>query len=260
MGSGATQGKLWGAKASDWAEYQEPTQAGFYKAVFEVVGIGPGKKLLDAGCGAGLALQIAAKLGAEVAGNDASQGLLAIAKQRLPKAELRLEDLEDTSFDPGSFDIVTSFMAVQFAADPVNALRMLSKVVKAGGQIALITWGLAEKCEMRDIIGAMASLLPPPPSGAGGPFTLGEPGKLEELAQSAGLKPGTSGEVDCPFEYPNIEVAIRANLSAGLGVGVVQVVGEGKVREVLTRPLSKYQKSDGSVKMENSFRYLISKV
>jgi ubiquinone/menaquinone biosynthesis C-methylase UbiE len=62
-----------------------------------------GTRLLDAGCGAGLLALLASFRGAEVSALDASPGLLAIARQRLPHADVREGDLEALPFADGSF-------------------------------------------------------------------------------------------------------------------------------------------------------------
>jgi 2-polyprenyl-3-methyl-5-hydroxy-6-metoxy-1,4-benzoquinol methylase len=94
MGSASVQGPLWGARAEDWAELAEPVQVTFYEAVFDALDVGPTTRLLDVGCGAGLALQIAAKRGATVAGLDAAEGPVAVARRGSPDADVRLGDLE----------------------------------------------------------------------------------------------------------------------------------------------------------------------
>ena len=71
MGSAQVQGKLWGPGARDWAELNEPSCTPFYEAVFDAIAVGPGMVMLDAGCGGGFALQLAAKRGATVTGFDA---------------------------------------------------------------------------------------------------------------------------------------------------------------------------------------------
>ena len=65
-------GRFWGARARDWAEVQERQFAAGYDDVLARTGVGPGTRLLDAGCGAGMAAARAAALGAIVAGIDAA--------------------------------------------------------------------------------------------------------------------------------------------------------------------------------------------
>ncbi|MBV9594909.1 MAG: class I SAM-dependent methyltransferase, partial [Actinobacteria bacterium] len=129
MGSASVQGPLWGAKAQDWSELTEPGQIPFYEAVFDALQVGPQTRLLDVGCGAGLALQLARKRGVDVAGLDASEGLLAVARERNPEADIRLGDLEQLPFPDATFTAATSFNAVQYAADPAAALRELRRVL-----------------------------------------------------------------------------------------------------------------------------------
>ena len=57
--------KLW-ARANDWPEIQGGRPA--YLAVFDRVGLKSGTAYLDAGCGAGMAAQIAVERGAQVFG------------------------------------------------------------------------------------------------------------------------------------------------------------------------------------------------
>src|SRR5580693_8231110 len=99
MGSAEMQGRLWGADARAWSELNEPHCAPLYE------------ELLDAGCGAGLALQLAAKRGATVTGFDASAPLLEIARERNPGADIHQGDLEQLPFEDNRFDVVTSFNA-----------------------------------------------------------------------------------------------------------------------------------------------------
>src|SRR5205823_3252323 len=178
MGSADKQGPLWGAAAQDWAEIAEPGQIPFYEAAFEAIGVGNGTNVLDVGCGAGLAMQLAEKRGATVSGIDAAQGLLVVARERVPAADVHHGDVEDLPFADDAFDAVTAFNSVQYAADPTAALREIKRVAKPGSGVTVVTWGTADQCEMRVLLGAIGSLLPPPPPGAGGPFALAAPGAL----------------------------------------------------------------------------------
>ena len=68
MGSAAVQGRLWGTGPRDWAEVIEPLLRPVHLATMEALRPLSGLSLLDAGCGAGLALRLAAKQGARVMG------------------------------------------------------------------------------------------------------------------------------------------------------------------------------------------------
>ena len=68
-------GRLWGARASDWAEIQESAMRPVYEAVLERTRVGSGTRYLDVGCGAGMAAQIAAARGAQVSAIDAAEAL-----------------------------------------------------------------------------------------------------------------------------------------------------------------------------------------
>jgi SAM-dependent methyltransferase len=258
MGSGSVQGPLWGTQARLWAELAEPGQTPFYEAVFDVLDITGSTRLLDVGCGAGLALQLAAARGATVTGLDASEGLISVARRRLPHADIRVGDLEELPFPDGSFTAVTSFNAVQYAADPHQALRELGRVAQPEAPIAIVTWGDPRRSEMRDVLAAIGGLLPPPPPGAGGPFALSHPGALEDLVRSAGLRAGQAGEVPTPYTYPNVETAVRAQSASGPAVRAAHYAGPEALRDALARVMRGYRQPDGAVRLDNVFRYLIA--
>ena len=170
-----------------------------------------GYKLLDVGCGPGLAAQLAALYGAQVAGLDAAETSLSIARERTPEGDFRVGEMEDLPWPDNTFDAVTGFNAFQYAADVVNALREARRVARPGGRVAIAVWGRAEDCETVAVVAALSKFLPPPPPGAPGPFALSAPGRVEGLLQQAGLAPLTSGEVECPFEFPDLETALRGH-------------------------------------------------
>lgn len=258
MGSAHIQGALWGAAADDWADLQEPTQAPLYDATFEVLGITNGTRLLDVGCGAGYALQLAAKRGADVAGLDASEGLLAVARTRLPGADIQQGDVEDLPFTAHSFDAVTAFNSVQYATEPTNALREIKRVATRGGPVAVASWGDPDRCETRSVIAAMGALMPPPPPGSGGPFALAAPGALEALVERAGLTAEDAFEVPTPFVYADVASAVRANLASGPGRATIANSGADTAREALASVLQPFVGADGGVRLENVFRVVIA--
>jgi SAM-dependent methyltransferase len=260
MGSAEKQGQLWGADARAWSELNEPHCAPLYEAVFDAIGVGSGTVLLDAGCGAGLAVQLAAKRGAVVSGLDASGALLEIAQERNPDADLRQGDLEDLPFADDSFDAVTAFNSVQYATDPIAAVRQLGRVTRPGGSVGVLTWGPPEQCETSTILVAIGGLLPPPPPGAEGPFALSAPGRLEALVESAGLRPSIGGEATMAFQFPDLEAAVRAQLTSGPARVAIEHAGLPAVRAALAEAYTSNRQADGSYRQENVFRYLIASV
>jgi SAM-dependent methyltransferase len=259
MGSAEMQGRLWGPGARDWSELNEPGCTPFYESVFDAIAVGPGMALLDAGCGGGFALQLAAKRGATVTGFDACAPLLDIARERVPDADIRQGDLESLPFAEHTFDAVTAFNSVQFAADQVAALRELRRVAKSGAPVGILVWGAAERCESRVILAAIGGLLPPPPPGAEGPFALSGPGRLEELAEAAGLVPERADEVPTPLIYPDLDTAVRTQLSSGPARLAIEHAGQPATRKALAAAFADSRQPDGSYRQDNAFRYLIAR-
>jgi SAM-dependent methyltransferase len=258
MGNADVQGALWGAAPEDWAELVEPQSAPLYEAVLDALGVTAGRSYFDAGCGSGLALELARDRGATVAGLDAAAGLLDVARRRVPDGEIRHGDLEALPFPPNSFDAVTAFNSVQYAADPVAALREIARVARSGAPVGIATWGAAEQCETRTVLAAIGGLLPPPPPGAGGPFALSEPGKLEDLAVTAGLAPTQATDIAIAFEFADLDTALRGHLSSGPARRAIDVAGRGAVDAALRAALEPSLRADGSSHQANVFRYLIA--
>jgi SAM-dependent methyltransferase len=201
-GSATVQGELWGARARDWAEVQEPAQHELYPPVFDAAGVGEGTSLLDAGCGSGVAAAIAHDRGAKVSGIDAAVQLVEIARDRVPAADFSVGELEALPYDDDSFDVVTGFNAFQYAADPVHALQEARRVARPGGTVAILTWGQPEHCEATAIIRALGSLPPPPPPGAPGPQCTVRSGRARGPRAAGGADPGARRRVQHALGVP----------------------------------------------------------
>lgn len=259
MGSAAVQGRLWSGAARDWADHQEPAMMPGYEAVFDAIGVGPEVHLLDAGCGAGLAMQLAGKRGARPTGLDAAAGMLAIAWERLPHADIRHGDLERLPFDRGIFDAVTAFDAVAYADQPVAALREFARVARPGAPVAVLTWAEPDRCGCRVVLDAVGGLLPESSPGAPGPFALAGPGTLEALAAAAGLGVEVVAEVAVPVRYRSLDIAVQAQLSTGPVQRAVAYVGRQVTAEAVAAALAGSEQPDGSVCLASTVRYLVGR-
>ena len=253
-----TNGRLWGARARDWAEVQEGQCAATYHAVLTRADVGQGTHHLDVGCGAGMAAQLSALLGAKVAGVDAAEALLAIARERTPEGDFRQGDIEALPFDDDTFDLVTGFNSFQYAGDPTQALREAGRVTKTGGMIVMMTWGEPAGMEAASLVGAMKPLLPPPPPGAPGPFALSEEGALRAFAKAGGLTPGAVFDVDTPWFYPDEATALRGQAAAGVAVKAMDHSGEAAFMAATRAALAPFRQPDGSFRIGARFRCLVA--
>jgi SAM-dependent methyltransferase len=257
-GSALVQSKLWGARARDWADLQENQVTQLYETVLERLGVGQGTRLLDAGCGAGLAAQIAARRGAVVTGLDATPELLEIARERVPNGEFTTGELEALPYRDDTFEAVTGFNSFQYATNPQIALEHARRVAQPGAPIAIVTWAVPERCEAAAYLAALKPLLPPAPPDAPGPFALSAPGALEQLATAAGLTPGAADEVTCRWTYPDLDTALRALLSAGPAVRAIETSGESAVRTAIETAIAPFHDRAGAYRVGSAFRYLIA--
>jgi SAM-dependent methyltransferase len=100
QGTSGVQGPLWSERADDWAELMEPQMKPAFEAALDALAVGPKTRLLDVGCGSGLALRLAADRGADVTGLDASTGLLVHARRRVPGATIVEGEIESSRSKP----------------------------------------------------------------------------------------------------------------------------------------------------------------
>lgn len=259
MGTADVQSQLWGARASDWAEVQEGVVVPLYEAVLHQTAVGAGTTLLDIGCGAGMFCQMAAKLGAQVSGLDATEPLLAIARERVPHGDFRTGEMEQLPYANNTFEVVTGFNSFQYAASPVHALQEASRVARMGTPVVIAVWGKPEDTQAAAYLAALGSLLPPPPPGAPGPFALSQDGMLEALVTQAGMTPERVKEVDCLWDYPDEQTALRGLLSAGPAIRAIQHAGEEQVREAVAKAIMPFKTASGRYQLRNKFRYLIAR-
>jgi SAM-dependent methyltransferase len=257
-GSALRHGPLWGARAADWAlneEQQTPT----YEEVTRRLGLRDGHRVLEVGCGTGVFLRMAADRGVAVSGIDASRELVAIARERVPEADVRVGEMQALPHADNEFDAVLGFNAFFFAADMVEALREAVRVTKPGGQVAIQVWGRPERCDLTAMKHAVASVAPVHPDGdEPAPPALWEDGVLEGVASAAGLTPREAFDISWSFWFPDYETLARAMVSPGLVVELLQIVEEATVRAAILEALAPYRLADGGYALRNEWHTLIA--
>jgi demethylmenaquinone methyltransferase/2-methoxy-6-polyprenyl-1,4-benzoquinol methylase len=110
---------------------------------------GPGDTVLDVATGTGaVARVLALSKGCDVVGLDQSPEMLAEARRRIDAAGLsdRIRLVEGSAealpFGDGEFDALTFTYLLRYVDDPAATLRELARVVRPGGTIASLEFGI----------------------------------------------------------------------------------------------------------------------
>ncbi|WP_165989297.1 class I SAM-dependent methyltransferase [Streptomyces sp. YIM 98790] len=257
------------SRARDWAEIQERMFVPLYDAVYERLAVGRETRLLELGCGTGLALLRAAARGAQVTGTDTDPERLRLARERLlPEPEgggrrypARLVDGTVPDPAPDPYTLVTAFGALPDA----EVLRRAAGLAAPGTPVVLTGWGRPETCAATVALGVGARLagrLSGTPGRGGDSAVPPEPPGAEAvaaLAREAGLHPADGGEVSCPFGYPGLACALRGLLATGSFDSAVQAAGHEQVAKELAESLHPYVNPDGTVWLPNTLTYLIAR-
>lgn len=95
------------------------------------------KKILDVGCGTGIATRQLAQFGAKVIGSDVSAEMIAEARQDSTDTEYVVTPTHQLPFEDGSFDIVTAFSAFHWFTDS-GSVNEIKRVLNKDGLFAII--------------------------------------------------------------------------------------------------------------------------
>jgi demethylmenaquinone methyltransferase/2-methoxy-6-polyprenyl-1,4-benzoquinol methylase len=113
------------------------------------VEVGPADTVLDVATGtAAVAIELTRRTGCHVIGLDQSAEMLEAGRRRVEAAGLegRIELAHGTAerlpFEDASFAALTFTYLLRYVADPAETMRELARVVRPGGTIAMLEFGL----------------------------------------------------------------------------------------------------------------------
>jgi SAM-dependent methyltransferase len=163
------------------------------EALVATLGLRPGMRVMDLGCGDGTTALPAARLGADVLGVDIAENLVRAGNDRARAAGLanirfvegdasNLEGIEN-----GSFDRVVSVFGAMFAPRPADVAREMVRVTRPGGAIVMGNWIPNDPTLVAQILRISSAYSPPPPQGFVSPMTWGVQDHVLERFGAAGV-------------------------------------------------------------------------
>ena len=181
------------------------------EAVVESLGVNPGLKVLDLGCGDGTTALPAARRGADVLGIDIARNLVEAGNRRAHEqglTNLRFHEgdacnLSELAAD--TFDLVVSIFGAMFAPKPFDVAKEMVRVTRPGGRIVMGNWIPNDPTLVAQILRISAAYSPPPPEGFVSPMTWGVESHVLERFGAAGVP---NEHITCvrdtyTFNYPN---------------------------------------------------------
>jgi uncharacterized peroxidase-related enzyme len=214
----------WGRRAVDFATLCEPANCREYVALHHHLGVGPGDRLLDMACGAGLAVELATAVGATCSGIDASPRLVAVARDRNPRADLRVGDMQDLPWPDASFDVVTSFRGI-WGTTP-DAVAEAHRVLVSDGRLGVTVWGHVKRSPGAWSMEPLRLATAPKVEHQAAMVALGRPGAGEDLLARCGFVDIQRHEIPFVLEFADPEAYARAISSVGPAYEAIENVGE----------------------------------
>ena len=172
-------GKIWFGHLGGWGHKSVTNWAiGF-------MDIQPTDRVLDIGCGGGMAVKLIAQMAVEgfVAGVDYSEEMVQQARKRnmaavqAGRVEIKHGNVAVLPYDDESFDKVIAVETFYFWPDPVANLQEVRRVLKPGGRVALAMEGSKEPPNQRKQVALAARMEFPLYSGA----------EMKEMLAAAGF-------------------------------------------------------------------------
>jgi SAM-dependent methyltransferase len=227
-------GELWGRRAAQRAVHGARMSMPAWKTAIERTNITAGTTVLDLACGSGEFCALATEAGAHATGIDASHEMIALARAAAPTAEFHVQPLGRLPWEDGTFDVVTAFNALFFAADPEEAF---AEAVRVGRDYVVVCEWHPE--HLSDVLTIGQSLRPP--SGRRRAMT---PEPQQKLT------------IDVPQEHPDEATMLCAFLSVGGVQPIIESEGEESVAAKIRAATEPFRTADGGYRFAN--KYLMS--
>ena len=216
----------WDAAAAGWNHHTVLIHDWLHDAtqtMLDEARIGPGARVLDIAAGAGdQTMDIARRIGTQgqVLATDVSPGILALAQKNaeakgLLQVRTHVADAQSLGLAGANFDAAVSRLGLMFCRSPLAALREIRAALRPQGRLSALVFGRPEHNPCLTITLATArkhtglangtAMQAPRPFEPGSLMSLGKPGLLEELLQTAGFVDVSMRYVLAPFHTNSAE-------------------------------------------------------
>lgn len=175
------------------------------------LGVPPGSRWLDVGCGTGALTEtiLAAASPHAVRGVDPSEGYVAFAcdQVRDPRASFTVGNAQQLPCETGAYDAVVSGLVLNFVPQPELAVAEMARAARPGGAVAAYVWDYAGQMQlMRHFWDAAVALdLGALDLDEGRRFPLCKPDPLRQLFAGAGLDRIEVGAIDVPTHFRDFD-------------------------------------------------------
>lgn len=149
-------GRYFATHAADWDELRalHVAEERVEAAIRDMIGPTPLHNLLDLGTGTGRMLELLAPLANRAVGIDQSPQMLAVARVRLEKAELRNVQLRQGDIyalpvERDFYDLVIIHQVLHYLDDPARAVREAVQALRPSGRLLIVDFAPHEEESLR---------------------------------------------------------------------------------------------------------------
>jgi len=208
----------WDKAAEGWNRHSAIINAWLHdvtEAMITTADIGPGSRVLDVAAGAGgQTLAIARRVGSGgyVLATDISPRILDLARENaraagLVQVQTQAADAQALGIAGTNFDAAVCRLGLMFCQTPHTALAGIAAALKPGGRFAAIVFSQPQANPCAAILMSTAcrhaGVSPPSPFTPGTLFSLGKPGLMAQLLETAGFSDIDVQPVAAPFRLPS---------------------------------------------------------